>query len=254
MSHPPLTGGSWLSGRTRPPKSRRLRPILAVADCRSSRSGQADRAPGSTAPGSNASMAPWTSAFVVIGCCLLLPGAGRWPPVRRLGSAGGPLAMVRPYPNRHLRALYRQVGDRRPDSLPSALNVGDDAPSGRWERRTVILLRRPAVLVSCALLVVSVHEVRLSAVCAAQVRGRIPARRPESCLLLAGGLPPGPTLAALQPGDRVEVQVEDIGVLTNEAEAELAAENVRRVTASARTLLQSGAGRAATTAHEGRRP
>jgi hypothetical protein len=100
-------------------------------------------------------------------------------------------------------------------------------------------------------LVVSVYQVRLSAVCAAQVRCRIPARPPESGLVLAGGLTPERTLAARESGDRVEVQVEDLGVRTNEAEAELAAENVRRVTASARTLLQSGAGRAATTGHEG---
>jgi 2-keto-4-pentenoate hydratase/2-oxohepta-3-ene-1,7-dioic acid hydratase in catechol pathway len=38
--------------------------------------------------------------------------------------------------------------------------------------------------------------------------------------VLAGGLTPGLTLAALKPGDRVEVQVEDIGVLTNEVVAE----------------------------------
>jgi hypothetical protein len=68
--------------------------------------------------------------------------------------------------------------------------------------------------------VVSVHEVRLSAVCAAQVRCRIPARPPEACLVLAGGLTAELTLAAGESGDRVEVQVEDIGVLTNEVVAE----------------------------------
>ncbi|HEX5881865.1 MAG TPA: hypothetical protein VF468_26630, partial [Actinomycetota bacterium] len=65
-----------------------------------------------------------------------------------------------------------------------------------------------------------VHKERLSAVGAAQVRCRIPARPPESCLVLAGGLTPELTLAALESGDRVEVQVEDIGVLTNEVVAE----------------------------------
>src|SRR5215207_1109971 len=50
-------------------------------------------------------------------------------------------------------------------------------------------------------LVVSVHKVRLSAVCAAQVRCRIPARPPERCLVLAGGLTPELTLAALESGD-----------------------------------------------------
>jgi 2-keto-4-pentenoate hydratase/2-oxohepta-3-ene-1,7-dioic acid hydratase in catechol pathway len=38
--------------------------------------------------------------------------------------------------------------------------------------------------------------------------------------VLAGGLTPELTLAALESGDRVEVQVEDIGVLTNEVVAE----------------------------------
>jgi 2-keto-4-pentenoate hydratase/2-oxohepta-3-ene-1,7-dioic acid hydratase in catechol pathway len=38
--------------------------------------------------------------------------------------------------------------------------------------------------------------------------------------VLAGGLTPGLTLAALEPGDRVEVQVEGIGVLTNQVVAE----------------------------------
>ncbi len=48
----------------------------------------------------------------------------------------------------------------------------------------------------------------------------MPARPPESCLALAGGLTPELTLAALESGYRVEVQVEDIGVLTNEVVAE----------------------------------
>jgi 2-keto-4-pentenoate hydratase/2-oxohepta-3-ene-1,7-dioic acid hydratase in catechol pathway len=38
--------------------------------------------------------------------------------------------------------------------------------------------------------------------------------------VLAGGLTRELTLAALESGDRVEVQVEDIGVLTNEVVAE----------------------------------
>jgi 2-keto-4-pentenoate hydratase/2-oxohepta-3-ene-1,7-dioic acid hydratase in catechol pathway len=42
------------------------------------------------------------------------------------------------------------------------------------------------------------------------------------CVLPGAGwwTDPGLTLAALKPGDRVEVQVEDIGVLTNEVVAE----------------------------------
>jgi hypothetical protein len=89
---------------------------------------------GRSLTGSNASMAPWTSAFVVIACCLLLPGAGRWPPVRRLGSAGWPaLRWSGPTRTGTCGPCTGRSGTRQPDSLPSALNVGDDVPSGRWE-------------------------------------------------------------------------------------------------------------------------